>query len=120
MIPEKNENVLGNRGLLGSPSSINVAQINISPMPLQSSSKKKGVLHNGITSNNQINLGNQNGAHPLATGSSYKRIVNIYSMNNYKNNKRKSLAPESRIHLNHSMLPPGVIGTYDESKRGGS
>jgi hypothetical protein len=78
-------------------------------------------LHNGITvANNQINLGNQNGAHPLATGSSYKRIVNIYSMNNYKNNKRKSLAPESRIHLNHSMVPPGVIGAYDESKRGGS
>ena len=57
------------------------------------------------------------------TGSTYKRIVNIYSVNNYKN-KRKSQAPESRIHLNHSMLPShgvqGVIGPYDEQRRAGS
>jgi hypothetical protein len=40
-------------------------------------------------------------------------------MNNYKT-KRKSMAPESRIHLNHSMVPPGVLGPYEDSKRIGS
>lgn len=63
-------------------------------------------------------MNNQNGNSNYQmgqNGSSYKRIVNIYSMNNYKK-KRQSMAPEARIHLNHSMLPPGVIGPYEEKR----
>jgi len=37
-------------------------------------------------------------------------------MNNYKN-KRKSMAPESRIHLNHSMVPPGGLPYEESGKR---
>ena len=40
----------------------------------------------------------------MQNGNNYTRIVNIYSVNNYKN-KRKSHAPEARVHMNHSMLP---------------
>ena len=53
------------------------------------------------------------------SGQNYKRIVNIYSVNNYKN-KRKSHAAESRVALNHSMLPghnvPGKVGPYDDRR----
>ena len=49
--------------------------------------------------------------------------MNIYSVNNYKN-KRKSHAPEARVHMNHSMLPnPGVqgkVGPYDDVRRQGN
>ena len=44
------------------------------------------------------------GANGMQNGNNYIRIVNIYSVNNYKN-KRKSHAPEARVHMNHSMLP---------------
>jgi hypothetical protein len=49
------------------------------------------------------------------------RVVNIYSVNNgYK--KRKSHANESRVQLNHSMLPhvgsQGKVGPYDDPRRG--
>ncbi|MFO0118429.1 MAG: hypothetical protein ACK521_12735 [bacterium] len=40
-------------------------------------------------------------------------------MNNYKK-KRQSMAPESRIHLNHSMMPPTGIPYEETSKRHGS
>lgn len=53
------------------------------------------------------------------SGQNYKRIVNIYSVNNYKN-KRKSHAPESRVALNHSMLPnhnvQGKVGPYEDRR----
>ena len=86
------------------------------------SSKKRNVLH-GINSQGNINVSGLPGASgnmPISgqSGNNYKRIVNIYSMNNYKN-KRKSHAPENRIHLNHSMLPPGIVGPYEEQRRHG-
>jgi len=90
-------------------------------MPLQSSSavkSKKSVLQ-GANSQQAIHLQNQNvysGPGPI--GSSYKRIVNIYSMQNYKK-QRKSMAPEARLHLNHSMLPPGGL-PYEEFKKANS
>ena len=82
---------------------------------------KKRILANGQSQASLQNTPQSNGIQINGQGgSSYKRIVNIYSVNNYKN-KRKSQAPESRLHLNHSMLPShgvqGQIGPYDEQRR---
>ena len=56
------------------------------------------------------------------SGQNYKRIVNIYSVNSYKN-KRRSNAPETRVHLNHSVLPShgvqGKVGPYENRSRHG-
>jgi len=60
----------------------------------------------GLASSNKKRL-NQGNSHALLQNnlnSNYVRVVNIYSVNNgYK--KRKSHANESRVQLNHSMLP---------------
>ena len=65
-------------------------------------------------------LAGSGGANGMQNGNNYIRIVNIYSVNNYKN-KRKSHAPESRVHMNHAVLPtPGVqgkVGPYDDVRR---
>lgn len=100
----------------------NLTNNNAGMLPASSSSKKKILLNGG----SQASLnGTPNNAIAIQghSGQSYKRIVNIYSVNNYKN-KRKSQAPESRLHLNHSMLPShgvqGAIGPYEEQRRVGS
>ena len=67
-------------------------------------------------------LAGSGGANGMQNGNNYIRIVNIYSVNNYKN-KRKSHAGESRVHMNHSMLPnhgvQGKVGPYDDARRHG-
>ena len=67
-------------------------------------------------------LAGSGGANGMQNGNNYIRIVNIYSVNNYKN-KRKSHAAESRVHMNHSMLPnhgvQGKVGPYDDVRRHG-
>lgn len=101
-----------------SSSSVQLQTPTISPLPLQTSSQKKKGIIQGIGSQHTIQLQNHNG-YPIQgqqRGDNYKRIVNIYSVNNYKKN-RKSLAPEARIHLNHSMLPPGGLPYEDVPKR---
>lgn len=56
---------------------------------------------------------------PRQLNQNYKKIVNIYSVNGYKTNKRKnSHLPDSgnnRIHLNHSMLPHGGLSPQGNS-----
>jgi len=52
---------------------------------------------------------------PGQSNSNYKRIVNIYSVNGYKKNRKNSHLPENRIHLNHSMLPHGGISPQGNS-----
>ena len=88
---------------------------------LQSSSKKRGGVVNGQQSHGV--LAGSGGANGMQNGNNYIRIVNIYSVNNYKN-KRKSHAPESRVHMNHAVLPtPGVqgkVGPYDDVRRHGN
>ena len=72
-----------------------------------------------LNSGSPIQLSNQNSLNMPgigAVGSSYKRIVNIYSMQNYKK-KMKSMAPEARMHLNHSVVPPGAIPYEDMLKK---
>lgn len=95
------------------PHKIYMAQQNAAPVALVSSSqtKKKSVLAH-LNNGSPIQLSNQNMPGIGGVGSSYKRIVNIYSMQNYKK-KVKSMAPEARMHLNHSMVPPGAM-PYEE------
>lgn len=72
----------------------------------------------GVNSQNVL-LGLPTAVGPLPNAGSqqsqsYKRIVNIYSVHNQKP-KRKSIAPEGRLHLNHSVIP-----YEDIAKRGSS
>lgn len=103
--------------MANSPSLKHLDQMNV--QGLQSSSKKRPL----VNGQSHAVLAGSGGANGMQNGSNYIRIVNIYSVNNYKN-KRKSHAPQQRINLNHSILPAhgqqGKIGTYDESRRHGS
>lgn len=112
--------------LTTSPSTINVHQHALSQAPnLSTSAKKKSILA-GINSQHALALQNQNGAYSLhghgghGQSQNYKRIVNIYSVNNYKNKRKATLAPEARLHLNHSVVPHGGIHYDDVIKRGSS
>ena len=69
------------------------------------SQKKRNILA-GV--NSQILL--QQGQYPNIAGLNHKRIVNIYNPSTYKRS-RKSMNPESRLNLNHSVLNHAV---YDE------
>lgn len=76
-----------------SPSLSNLNSVNVASLP-NTNKKRAGNINeksHGLLSSNH-------------NGQNYVRVVNIYSVNNsYK--KRKSHANESRVQLNHSMLP---------------
>lgn len=114
------------RVLAHSPSQHQVLQKDqVSQYSGVSQKKKTLIINSGTNSQASIQTGpNQNVIQIQGhSGQNYKRIVNIYSVNNYKN-KRKSHAPEnSRGVLNQSMLPSGQvknhIGPYDDRRSHG-
>ena len=122
--------------MVGSPSELSLQKIEQPGVPQNKNRIRLAVNYGGNGSGRDHNApGLQSSASnnvlPHNNGGGYKRIVNIYSLNengaprhsngtglnSYKKQRRSQAPEQQRLYLNHSLVPPGGMPLSSNSKQ---